>query len=108
MEHLFVYGSLAPGRQNAHVLAGIAGDWRPASVRGVLLAEGWGAAMGYPGIVLEPRGERVRGLVFSASTLAAHWPRLDAFEGDGYERVRVDAELEDGTIVRAHVYALRR
>ncbi|HET7844269.1 MAG TPA: gamma-glutamylcyclotransferase family protein [Xanthomonadales bacterium] len=107
LEYLFVYGTLAPGRENAHVLAGVAGEWRPASVRGTLHPEGWGAAFGYPGLVPDPHAGRVRGLVFASAELGAHWQRLDDFEGEGYERLRVDAELDDGTIVRAHVYALR-
>lgn len=36
-DHLFVYGSLAPGKSNAHVLAGIAGSWQPARAKGSLL-----------------------------------------------------------------------
>lgn len=108
MSRLFVYGTLAPGRPNAHVLAPIPGTWTAASVRGRLLQEGWGAAAGYPGIILEPTGDEVHGLVFSSEKLAAHWPRLDAFEGEGYERVMVAVRLDDGSWVDAFVYALRR
>jgi len=50
-ERLFVYGKLAPGRANAHVQADVPGTWEPATVPGTLLAEGWGAAAGYPGII---------------------------------------------------------
>ena len=104
--HLFVYGSLAPGRANAHVLAGIPGQWRPATVTGTLHAQGWGAALGYPGLVLDPNGDDVVGLVFTSDELPAHWPRLDEFEGDGYARVTTAARLADGTLVQAHVYCL--
>ena len=105
---LFVYGSLAPGRRNAHVLADVPGTWQAATVRGTLFQEGWGAALGYPGIVLDERGDEVHGLVFSSDDLPTHWNRLDAFEGEGYERVAAIAELEDGTRVEACVYALSR
>lgn len=37
---LFVYGTLAPGRPNAHVLAEVPGEWEPATVQGTLLQEG--------------------------------------------------------------------
>ena len=47
-ERLFVYGSLAPGESNAHVLAGIDGTWEPATVTGTLHPEGWGATLGFP------------------------------------------------------------
>ena len=77
IERLFVYGTLAPGRPNAHVLAGVRGTWEPATVRGTLYPEGWGAAVGYPGIVLEETGREVPGFVFSSDELAEHWTRLD-------------------------------
>ncbi|MGN6520955.1 MAG: gamma-glutamylcyclotransferase family protein [Dokdonella sp.] len=107
IERLFVYGTLAPGKPNAHVLAGVRGTWEPASVTGRLLAEGWGAALGFPGIVLDDHGESVRGLVFSSDELAAHWERLDAFEGEGYERVPTVARRDDGSQVDAYIYRLR-
>ena len=49
-QRLFVYGTLAPGRPNEHVLAPLGGTWQPAFVRGRLHAQGWGAAPGYPAI----------------------------------------------------------
>ena len=52
MEHLFVYGTLAPGQPNEHVLAPYAGTWTPATVRGELLDRGWGPENGYPSIAL--------------------------------------------------------
>lgn len=107
IDHLFVYGSLAPGQSNAHVLAEVPGDWTPATITGTLRQEGWGAALGYPGLVLDESGADVRGLVFSSTQLREHWDRLDAFEGSGYERVITRARLDDGTTVQAHVYALR-
>jgi gamma-glutamylcyclotransferase (GGCT)/AIG2-like uncharacterized protein YtfP len=107
-DRLFVYGTLAPGRPNAHVLAGVPGRWEPAAVKGTLLEEGWGAAVGYPGIVLDEPGGDVNGFIFSSEALSAYWARLDEFEGDGYERVVTSAELEDGTVVKAHIYALKQ
>ena len=103
---LFVYGTLAPGRPNAHVLAPIPGEWEPATVTGTLLPEGWGAAAGYPGLILDEHGAEVAGFLFSSHALAEHWPRLDAFEGEGYERVLTNAIRTDGTTVEAYVYAL--
>jgi gamma-glutamylcyclotransferase (GGCT)/AIG2-like uncharacterized protein YtfP len=103
---LFVYGTLAPGRSNAHVLAPIPGEWESATVTGTLVAEGWGAAAGYPGIVLDEHGAEVAGFLFSSNVLPEHWPRLDAFEGEGYQRVLTTATRTDGTTVEAYVYAL--
>ncbi len=107
-DRLFVYGTLAPGRPNAHVLAAVPGTWEPATVKGTLLQEGWGAAVGYPGIVLDEHGDDLHGFLLSSAELSAHWGRLDAFEGDGYERVVTSVELADGTVIKAHIYALKR
>ena len=104
---LFVYGTLAPGRPNEHVLTEVPGSWEPATVRGTLHQEGWGATVGYPGIVLDEHGGEVHGFSFSSEELSAHWTRLDEFEGNGYERVVASVELGDGTVVKAHIYALK-
>ena len=103
---LFVYGTLAPGRPNAHVLADVPGEWEPATTIGTLVPDGWGAAAGYPGIVLDAHGDVVNGFLFSSAVIADHWPRLDAFEGDGYVRVLTQVTRQDGTTVDADVYAL--
>jgi len=103
---LFVYGTLAPGRPNEHELAEVPGNWEPAIVKGTLLQEGWGAAVGYPGIVLDEHGGEVHGFIFSSKELSAHWARLDELEGDCYERVVASVELGDGTVVKAYIYAL--
>lgn len=107
IKRLFVYGTLAPGRPNEHVLATIAGRWQPATVKGNLFEKGWGAVVGYPAIVLNDDGPVVHGLLFSAEELDNHWARLDAFEGEGYTRVVTTAMLEDGTSVKAYIYELK-
>ena len=105
-DRLFVYGSLAPGKVNAHVLADVPGTWEPASVRGTLYPEGWGAAVGYPGFVPDERGDEVAGQIFSSGELDAHWARLDEFEGEGYRRVRTFATRRDGSRLEVYIYAL--
>lgn len=57
MKPLFVYGTLCPGRSNAHILEAIGGEWRPGYVTGTFYARGWGAAADFRG---------------SSSTLTAH------------------------------------
>ncbi|MEL6449352.1 MAG: gamma-glutamylcyclotransferase family protein [Pseudomonadota bacterium] len=105
-ERLFIYGTLAPGRSNHHEMADIPGDWQPATLRGRLYEEGWGAASGYPAIVPGEDGEPVAGFVFSSDHLGDHWARLDAFEGEGYSREQVTVTLQDGTRLEAFVYSL--
>lgn len=106
-KRLFVYGTLAPGRPNEHVLADIPGRWEATTVRGKLLQEGWGAKAGYPGIVLDETADEVQGFLFSSDKLAEHLPRLDAFEGNGYERVETSVKLVEG-MVDAYIYVLSR
>ncbi|MEL6193049.1 MAG: gamma-glutamylcyclotransferase family protein [Bacteroidota bacterium] len=108
LNHLFVYGSLGPGRPNEHIISSIGGSWQAGSVRGNLLEEGWGADMGFPGIILDEEGEVVNGFVFSSKNLPEHWERLDAFEGEAYERVVANVLLENEKSVEAYIYALKR
>ena len=104
-ERLAVYGTLAPGRPNHHHLAGMKGRWIVGQVCGHLREEGWGAALGFPGLVLDPAGPRVDVQVFESDDLGAHWERLDAFEGDGYRRVVTEVITAEGAVV-AHIYVL--
>ena len=107
IERLFVYGTLVPGGPNAHVLDEIGGSWEAATVTGRLRPEGWGAAMGYPGIVLDEQGDEIQGFLFSSEKLSAHWAALDAFEGDAYERRLTTVKRKDNRTVDAFIYALR-
>ena len=107
VERLFVYGTLGPGRPNEHVLSAIRGSWEAASVTGTLRSEGWGAAMGYPGIHLNEQGGEVEGVLFSSENLSGYWAALDEFEGEAYERVLAKAKLKDGSTVDAYIYALK-
>ena len=108
IDRLFVYGTLAPGRPNAHILAKVPGTWQKGRVCGRLLQEGWGAQQGFPGILVDDTADPVEGYVFTSRALAAEWERLDRFEGDGYQRVIAQAMLEDWQIVAACVYQLKR
>ena len=46
-QRLAVYGSLAPGRSNHHVVAPLGGEWTDGCIEGDLLPVGWGAALGF-------------------------------------------------------------
>lgn len=104
---LAIYGSLAPGRVNHHQLADLRGAWREGTVRGRLIAEGWGAALGYPGLVLDPAGDAVGVFLLESPDLPDHWARLDAFEGDGYRRAVTRVDTANGE-VEASIYVLAR
>ena len=107
MERLFTYGSLQPGGPNEGVLAPVGGEWQPAAIRGRLVEAGWGASLGFPGLVLDESADEVEGHVFASAHLGAEWARLDQFEGAEYERVVAPVTLASGEQVRAYVYVLR-
>lgn len=104
IDRLFVYGTLAPGAANAHLLAVVPGTWEAATVKGRRI-EGSGPATGYPGLILDGAGDMVSGWLFTSEQLPEHWARLDEFEGPGYERVLTTANCRHGD-VNAYVYIL--
>ena len=104
---LAIYGTLAPGEVNHSQIAGIPGDWIDGFVRGDLLQTGWGAEHGFPALAWRPDGARVATKLFIASDLPSHWRRLDEFEGDGYRRILVPIETDDGIVAIANLYADR-
>ncbi|MGG2140576.1 gamma-glutamylcyclotransferase family protein [Symbiopectobacterium sp. RP] len=71
-----------------------------------MLDAGWGAGMGYPGIVLDSTGNRVEGYLFYSARLAEHWDALDEFEGEEYARVPVDVTTKEGEIVTSFMALL--
>lgn len=104
---LATYGTLAPGQVNHHVMDGMHGRWMTGHVRGTLIAEGWGADHGCPGIIPDPAGSEVAVHIFESADLPQHWTRLDAFEGAEYQRQTVEAATPDGP-KRVSIYGLAR
>jgi gamma-glutamylcyclotransferase (GGCT)/AIG2-like uncharacterized protein YtfP len=102
---LATYGSLSPGRVNHHQLAGLNGHWSQGVVRGRLVDGGWGSAIGFPGLILDPQGLLVDVFLFESPDLPDHWARLDEFEGSGYRRITTQVETAEGE-VSAWVYVL--
>lgn len=103
---LFVYGTLGPGRPNAHILEGIGGHWSTGFVYGKLVEAGWGAKSGFPALVIDDSGDKIDGFLFQSDSLAENWPMLDAFEGGEYERVSVQVHIAGGELT-AQVYSLK-
>jgi gamma-glutamylcyclotransferase (GGCT)/AIG2-like uncharacterized protein YtfP len=71
----------------------------------MLIDAGWGAGLGYPALVLDPNGSEISVDVFESVDLPAHWARLDAFEGAGYQRVVTTVRTSTGE-VDASIYVL--
>jgi gamma-glutamylcyclotransferase (GGCT)/AIG2-like uncharacterized protein YtfP len=93
------------GSPNHHQLDGLEGRWLAGHINGMLIDAGWGAGLGYPVLVLDPDGSAIRVEVFESVDLPAHWARLDAFEGPGYQRVVTTVRTSTGD-VDASIYVL--
>lgn len=87
---LAVYGTLAPGESNHHMVAAIDGRWVEGAIRGHRFTARWRDTPGYPGFRPDTDGPVVPILVLVADDLTTHWPALDAFEGPGYRRIEID------------------
>jgi gamma-glutamylcyclotransferase (GGCT)/AIG2-like uncharacterized protein YtfP len=102
---LAVYGSLAPGRSNHHVIADLPGNWvERLIVHGELLTTGWGAALGYRALRWQWDGPEVEVALFTSQQLPLHWPRLDEFEGEDYRRILVPVYSEGRFMTVANIY----
>ncbi|HZF68995.1 MAG TPA: gamma-glutamylcyclotransferase [Gemmatirosa sp.] len=86
---LAVYGTLAPGKPNHHVVAPLGGAWTQGVVEGELSPVGWGVTLGYPAFRPRSGGAPVAVHVLTSARLPAAWARLDAFEGAEYRRILV-------------------
>jgi len=104
MQHLFVYGTLAPGEENHHLMEVISGSWQPASTFGKVQAQTEGVHIGYPCFIPAESGDVVSGMVFSSEQLDDLWPSLDEFEGDAYGRHMIEVTTLDGETLNAYVY----
>lgn len=100
--HCFTYGSL----MWADIMARVCGHEfasGPASLAGHARHPVRG--QDYPGLLAAPGGV-VPGRLYRDVDAAA-WARLDAFEGEQYERVDVTVALPDGSALPAQVYRFR-
>lgn len=86
---LAVYGTLAPGQPNHHVVAPLGGEWTEGLIEGDLFPVGWGATLGYPAFRPRAGGPAVPVRVLASPLLPAAWPGLDHFEGAEYRRILV-------------------
>lgn len=102
---LAVYGTLRPGRVNHHHISALVGSWTRGTVRGKLFSSGWGAAVGFPGLILDPLGPAIDVDLFESAELPQHWLGLDEFEGGDYKRVVTTVTTEGGDR-RAWIYVL--
>jgi gamma-glutamylcyclotransferase (GGCT)/AIG2-like uncharacterized protein YtfP len=105
---LVVYGTLAPGEINHHILAGLSGTWSNGVVEGDLWPAGWGATSGFPALSWRPGGPPVPVQVLRSPALPAAWDHLDRFEGDGYRRIVVPIFRANRLVGVGNISAIRR
>ncbi len=104
---LAVYGSLAPGGENHHVLAELDGEWLRGTVAGRHEEVGWGTSLGYPALRWDPTGQAVPVWVLSAGELVDRWPQLDRFEGPDYVRSLIPVFSQSRLLCIANIYLAR-
>ena len=104
LQRLFVCGVQEAATIKEQLLKDVDGDWLDATIRGKFYPQGIGLTEGHPAVVLDVKGEDIKGLVFSSDHLDEYWQKLDAFKGAAYLRVSTLARTGDGSFIRVHVY----
>ena len=96
---LAVYGTLAPGRSNYHIVEHLGGEWTEGLIEGNLQETGWGATLGYPAFRPKAGGPILQIRVLKSSLLPNGWADLDEFEGHEYQRILVPVFCADAETV---------
>lgn len=113
---LAVYGTLAPGRQNYHIVEPLGGEWTDGFIEGDLQQTGWGATLGYPAFRPRVGGPTLKIRILKSSLLPEGWKDVDEFEGPEYMRILVPVFYIEDELVQpemrrictvANLYAAR-
>ncbi len=108
-ETLAVYGTLAPGRENYHIVEHLGGEWTDGLIEGDLQQTGWGVTLGYPAFRPRTGGTIVQIKVLRSSALPQGWQSVDEFEGPDYQRVLVPVfgvTAESAATEKRHLYTV--
>jgi gamma-glutamylcyclotransferase (GGCT)/AIG2-like uncharacterized protein YtfP len=95
---LIVYGTLAPGEPNHHIISDLEGEWDTCIAEGDLID--------FNGLMLfrwKPSGKRLEMKLFISPDLPKQWAKIDKFEGFYYKRRLIAAETDRGVSV-ANIY----
>ncbi|MGZ8866812.1 MAG: gamma-glutamylcyclotransferase family protein [Thermoanaerobaculia bacterium] len=95
---LVVYGSLAPGEANHHIVEGLKGRWFPCVITGSIEMHD-----GHRVFRWDEKGSRIDAQLLSSPKLPGAWPEIDEFEGAGYRRRVIPVEV-GGKRLLANVY----
>ncbi len=97
-ERLIVYGTLVPGGQYHHLLAGLEAVWERCTIRGRLASY-----RGYPSFKWNPAGEAHPAWLVTSPGLSAKFRELDEFEGKHYTRRLIPADAGSRLVI-AYIY----
>ena len=95
---LIVYGTLMPGGQYHHLMAGLTARWERCTIRGSL-----GTYRGYPSFKWNPGGEPHPAWLITSAGLPAKYRELDDFEGEAYTRRLIPAAAGNRLVI-AYIY----
>lgn len=106
---LIIYGSLAPGEKNHHIISHIPGEWHRATIKGKIKDNGWSDnRSAYPEfnrVKDESEAETIHVQAFISKELHQYWTDIDEFEGtELYGRKPIDCVLENGQKTTAFIY----
>jgi gamma-glutamylcyclotransferase (GGCT)/AIG2-like uncharacterized protein YtfP len=106
INRLIVYGSLAPGESNEHVLQPLKGTWSSGFIKGYKEILTTGEAIGYYAFTPDDNGPDIEVLIFESDELFGYWDVLDEFEGDDYKRILIEYEDPKGKKQMGHIYRI--
>lgn len=97
-QRLAVYGTLAPGECNYHLLAACQGPWLHGAVRGRL------ATREHRVLTYDPRAGLVLVQMLTSPGLPGQWTQLDAFEQPTHRRILVPVFAGGRLLAVANLY----
>ena len=98
-QRLAVYGTLAPGECNHHLLAACPGPWVHGAVHGRMVERRFRM------FTYDPAGTAVPVQMLRSPGLASHWAQLDAFEHPTHHRILVPVFAAGRLLAVANLYA---
>jgi len=90
--------------KNNFILKKLNGTWRKAYTFGHLKIINLGIKEKYKSIILDTKGKKIFGYIFSSFALKYLWKQLDEFEGDNYQRVESEFFISSTKRINAYVY----
>ena len=95
---LIVYGTLVPGGRYHYLLADLPGTWEKCVIKGHM-----GVYWGYKSFIYDEAGAEQEAWLFTSPALPEVFPELDSFEGEGYRRTIIPAQVGERRVL-ANIY----